>query len=157
MPGSPSNITSRLFPARASSSAARKNKAALLQAIDHWNGGNLDQYLELYDPDIGLHGFPAGLPPGAAGAKVFYEGLLTAFPNPRLTLDDVITEGDKIACRFHMEATHEGEFMGIPRTGNEVSVTGATILQFSGGKCVERWNEADMMGWMQQIGAIPSQ
>jgi steroid delta-isomerase-like uncharacterized protein len=136
--------------------STEENKAALQRAIDHWNSGNLAAYLELYDDNITLHGFPPGLPPGRQGAKLFYDGLWAAFPNPRLSLDDVITEGDKVACRFTMQATHKGEFMGIPPTGKEVKVPGITILRFSGGKCVERWNQADMLGWMQQLGVVPA-
>jgi predicted ester cyclase len=58
--------------------------------------------------------------------------------------------------------TQEGEFMGIPPSGKRVKVDGMTILYFdksssssSKKKCVERWNMPDMMGLMQQIGAIP--
>ncbi|MCK6627049.1 MAG: ester cyclase [Anaerolineae bacterium] len=133
-----------------------ENKAILQRAIANWNSGSLVAYLELYNADVVLHGFPPGLPPGIQGAKLFYEGLWAAFPNPRLTLDDVMAEGDKVVCRFNMQATHQGEFMGIPPTGKGVKVSGITILRFSDGKCIERWNQADMMGWLQQLGAIPT-
>lgn len=133
-----------------------ENKAILQRAIDNWNSGSLAAYLELYNTDVVLHGFPPGLPPGVQGAKLFYEGLWAAFPNPRLTLDEVMAEGDKVVCRFNMEATHKGEFMGIPPTGKGVKVSGITILRFSDGKCIERWNQVDMLGWLQQLGAIPA-
>ena len=132
------------------------NEAVLRRAIEKWNQGDLSGYLENYDSNVVLHGFPPGLPEGVAGAKAFYDQLWAAFPSPQLTLDDVMSEGDKVACRFSMRATHSGDFMGIPSTGNAITVTGITILRYSGGKCVERWNEADMLGLMQQLGAVPA-
>jgi predicted ester cyclase len=133
-----------------------ENRAVFQRAIDHWNSGNFAAYLEVYDANVVLHGFPPGLPPGIEGAKAFYAGMWAAFPNPRLIIDDVILEGDKLASRFRVQATHKGEFMGIPPTGKEVEVSGMTIFRFAGGKCVERWNQVDMLGWLQQLGAIPT-
>jgi len=45
--------------------------------------------------------------------------------------------------------------MGIPPTGKQVTMTGITILRFAGGKCVERWSEADFLGLLQQLGVVP--
>lgn len=132
-----------------------ENKAVLHQAIENWNKGDLASYLSLYDPNVVLHGYPPGLPPGLAGAKLFYDVIWAAFPDSQLTLDDVIVEGDKIVGRYTMQATHKGDFMGISPTGKEVVLPGITILRFANGKCVERWNQADMRGVMQQLGAFP--
>lgn len=132
-----------------------KNQAAFLQAIEQWNSGNLNAYLELYDENVVLHGFPPGLPPGRVGARLFYEGIWAAFPDSHLIIHDLILEGDRLACRYELEAVHQGEFMGIPATGKTVRVPGMTICRFEDGVCVERWNQADMMGWMQQLGAMP--
>jgi steroid delta-isomerase-like uncharacterized protein len=133
-----------------------QNQTVLQQAIQDWNSGNLAAYLELYDANVALHGFPPNLPPGREGAKVFYDMIWSAFPQPHLTLDDVLIEDDKIACRFTMQATHKGDFMGIPAMGKGITLSGITILRFAGGKCVERWNQADMLGLMQQLGAVPA-
>ncbi len=131
-------------------------KAIFQQAIDHWNNGSLAAYLELYDAQIVLHGFPPGLPPGVAGATLFYEGVWRAFPNPQLMIDQVVVEGDVLACRYRLQAIHQDEFMGVPATGNAVLVPGMTMLRFADGKCIERWNQADMLGWLQQLGAVPA-
>ncbi len=136
--------------------ATAENQVVFQRAVDNWNNGNLAAYLDLYDSKVVLHGFPPGLPPGGAGAKVFYDGLWAAFPQPRLIIHDVLGEGDKLACRFQMEATHQGAFMDLPPTGKTVHVSGITILRFASGKCVERWNQVDMLGWLQQLGAIPT-
>lgn len=135
--------------------AIAENQAVFQHAVDNWNNGDLAKYLDLYDPTVVLHGFPPGLPPGNAGAKVFYEGIWAAFPQPRLIVHDVLADGDKLACRFQMDAAHQSVFMGLPPTGKTVHVSGIAILRFARGKCVERWNQVDMLGWLQQLGAIP--
>jgi len=125
-------------------------------AIENWNRGDLAAYLEIYDTNVALHGFAPDLPPGREGARLFYAGLWAGFARPRLIIQDVIGDGDRLACRFQMEATHTGAFMGIPPTGKSIQISGMTILRFEGGRCVERWNQADMLGWLQQLGAIPT-
>ena len=127
---------------------------AVKRAIDAFNNAaDRTGYFGLYDQNVILHGFPAGLPPGIAGLKAFYGGLWTAFPDGRLELSNVVTQGDRVAMMYTFTATHQGEFMGVPATGKRVEVTGMTILRFVGDKCVERWNVADMLSLMQQLSA----
>ena len=63
----------------------------------------------------------------------------------------MVTEGDKVAIRWTWRGTHTGEFWGIPATGNEVAITGISILHIVGGKIVEEWGEVDNMGLMAQL------
>ena len=92
---------------------------------------------------------------------MFYDALWRAFPDSHLVIDDLIVEGDKAVSRYIFTGTQKGEFMGIPPSGKRVKIDGMTILYFdkssssSKKKCIERWNMPDMMGLMQQIGAIP--
>ncbi len=135
--------------------SAQENKTALERAIGRWNEGDLSGYLELYDADAVLHGYQ-GVEPGFEGIRRFYEAFWAAFPGSRITLEDVVSEGDEVACRFVLRATHEGEFNGIPATGKEISLPGITILRFADGKCVERWSQADFLGLLQQLGVVPA-
>ena len=73
-----------------------------------------------------------------------------------LAIDDQIAEGDRVVSRWTGTGTHQGEFMGVPATGNKVTVTGIGIDRIEGGKIVEHWEQFDAMGMMQQLGAIPS-
>lgn len=132
-----------------------ENGAVLERAIERWNAGDLPGYLELYDANAVPHGLP-GVEPGLESIRGYYEALWVAFPGSRLTLDDVVAEGDEVACRFTLRATHGGEFNSIPPTGKQIVVTGITILRFADGKCVERWNQADFLGLLQQLGAVPT-
>jgi predicted ester cyclase len=63
-------------------------------------------------------------------------------------------EGDKLACRFVVRATHRGPLQGIPPSGRSVTLPGITILRFRDGRCVERWSQADFAGMLRQIGVL---
>ena len=130
------------------------NRAALERAGEQWNAGNLDGYLKLYSPDVVLHGYP-GVEPGFTGVRRFYETFFVAFPGSQLIFEDVFGLADKLTCRFIVHVTHCGTFQGIPATGREATIPGITILQFQDSKCVERWSQADFLGLLVQLGAIP--
>ena len=93
---------------------------------------------------------------GKAEVRGFYEAIFAAFGSPQLTFDEVLWDGDTAAIRFTMGGTHVGEFMGVPPTGTEITLPGITILHFEGGRVIERWSQADMLGLLVQLGAVPA-
>jgi predicted ester cyclase len=136
--------------------AAGDNKAALRHAMECFSDPACrTAYFDLYTDETVLHGYP-GVEPGLESIKQFYAAFWAAFPDARLTASDMLGEGDSLACRFRIDATHRGEFLGVPSTGRPISFEGITILRFAGGRCVERWSQADFLGVLQQIGALPA-
>lgn len=129
------------------------NREALARAIDSWNRGDLTQYLRLYSDDVVIHGY-AGLDPGIANVRRFYEAWWEAFPASQLILEDAIVTSDRVACRFQITGTHGGPFQGIPPSGRPISVSGFTILRFRDGTCAERWSLVDSLALLTQIGAL---
>ena len=93
---------------------------------------------------------------GPEAVKQFISAYRQAFPDGHTTIEDQIAEGDEAVNRWRVTATHEGEFQGIVATGNRVEVTGIDIVRVAEGKLTEGWVELDGLGWMQQLGAIPS-
>lgn len=75
----------------------------------------------------------------------------------RLTLDDLITEGDKVVIRWTWHGTHQRELWGIPPINRHVTGTGITIYRFAGDRIVEKWSNDDTLGVLRQIGAVPQQ
>jgi predicted ester cyclase len=67
----------------------------------------------------------------------------------------MIEEGDRVAVRTTFEATHTGDFFGIPPTGRRVSFTGVHIMRYSDGKLIEHWGSNDDLGLMRQLGVVP--
>lgn len=80
----------------------------------------------------------------------------SAFPNLRVTIEDQVAEGDKVATRWTFRRTHWGEMMGTAATGNRVTFTGTQTDYISGGKIVESWSNWDTLGMLHQIGAVPA-
>ena len=123
--------------------------------MDVWQDGKLET-IDDYFADNFVNNTPGpGQSPDLDGLKTFAAMLGTAFSDATITIDDQISEGDRVVTRWSSTSTHSGDFMGIPATGNQVNVRGIDISRFAGGKVVEGWSEADMMGLMTQIGAIP--
>jgi predicted ester cyclase len=79
-----------------------------------------------------------------------------AFPGYQLSAEDLVVEDDRAAIRSIMTGTHQGELMGIPPTGKQVSVPLMVFYRVAGGKIVEFWMNADTLGLLQQLGAIPA-
>ena len=70
------------------------------------------------------------------------------------TIEDIIAEGDKVVARWRSRATHQGNYMDIPPTGNRIEFTGISVYRIEGGKIAESWSVEDEYGLMAQIGAV---
>ena len=120
----------------------------------YWRTGDADAFDEVVASDF-VHHAP-GLPPDLEGMKQALPMFRAAFPDMRLTVEDMIAEGDKVVDRVTVRGTHEGELMGIPASGKQVEFMETHISRIADGKIVERWGEWDALGMMQQIGAVPA-
>jgi steroid delta-isomerase-like uncharacterized protein len=116
--------------------------------------GVVDSHDAFYGDDWQGH-FP-GMPPlDAAGHKMYAKVMDTAFPDLDRQLLDMVAEDDKVVARWTAEGHHLGDFNGLPPTGNYAKSSGITIFRIAGGRIVEEWSESDMLGLLQQVGAIP--
>lgn len=91
---------------------------------------------------------------GIEGYKQHFVTITTGFPDLRITIRDM-QEENRVVARFVVEATHTGDFAGIPPTGKRVRVTGIEITRISNGRIVEGHANTDGLGLMKQIGGIP--
>jgi predicted ester cyclase len=108
-------------------------------------------YFDFYDDSLIIHGFPPNLPTNKEGFKQFIYLLWKAFPDIRIMFDDIIIEGNKVACRYNLTGTHKGEFVDLRPTDKQFRVNGMTVFSFRDAKCIERWNLVDMMSLMEQL------
>ncbi len=137
--------------------SAEAHKALIQRAVDAFNQGDWEAVDQLFAAHYVDHDrFRAGLPPGPVGVKHAWSMFRAAFPDLYASIEDLIAEGDTVAVRGAIRGTHQGELLGIPPTGKQVTVTLMDINRIEGGQLVERWGEADMLGLLQQLGAIPT-
>ena len=135
--------------------STEENKAVVHRCWDAINKHNLAGVFEDCAPDYVIHGTGVFPDMDLAGAKQLTTAFWAAFPDMHVVVEDMIAEGDKVVSRYTIRATHQGEFMGIPPTGKQVSWTGIGIDRIKDGKFVEGWMNEDNLGLMQQLGAIP--
>jgi steroid delta-isomerase-like uncharacterized protein len=133
-----------------------ENKAIIRRIVEEaYNKGNLAVVDGITASNYLFHR-PGMEVKGREGYKQqIIAGIRTTFPDLHFAINDMFAEEDKVAARYTMTATHKGEFMGIPPTGKKVTVTGISIVHFTGGKQVESWGIMDDLGMMQQMGVVP--
>ena len=137
--------------------SAEANKALVRRFYEEIDKGNLDILDELVAPDYLDHNPPPfpGLHAGLDGLKQAFRISREATPGHH-QIEDQIAEGDKVVTRLTSYGKHEGDLPGAPRTGNDLKMTSITIHRIANGKLVEKWAEKDVLGFLQQIGVIPS-
>jgi len=104
-----------------------------------------------HDPQVPTDGMS-----GPELAKSIIRTYRGAFPDLRMTIEDVLEQRDRVAIRWTAGGTHRGELNGLAPTDRSVTVTGITIQRIAGGRVVEAWTNWDTLGLMQQIGAAPA-
>jgi predicted ester cyclase len=126
-----------------STAQATSNRATFTRFIDAMNTGDPEVISntidELVEPDAQIR---TPLPIEATGAQILKEvfgRLHRAFPDLRVTVEDVIAEGDKVVGRNSVTGTHQGEYMGIPPTGKSVTYNEIFIVRFVNGRIAETW------------------
>ena len=136
--------------------STEQNKALLHRIFEEgMNQNNTAVFDELVAPNYVNYGFP-GLPPGPEGFKIAVNMFVSAFPDFRVTIEDTMADGDKVASRGLFTGTHEAAFQGIPPTGKRISVSYMDIWRIENGRFVENWVVLDMLGLMQQLGVVPA-
>jgi steroid delta-isomerase-like uncharacterized protein len=91
---------------------------------------------------------------GPAAPLAAVAPLLAAFPDARFTVEEVVVEGDRVAVRWRFGGTHQADFLGVPATGNQVSMFGITLLRVAGGQIAEAWTVQDTVGLLTQLGVL---
>jgi steroid delta-isomerase-like uncharacterized protein len=121
-----------------------------------WNKGNLSVAEELFAPTYAHH--DPSTPDVGRGPESEKERATlyrTAFPDFRLTAEDIIAEGETVVARWSCRGTHKGDLGGIASTGKQFTISGVSIARFANGKMVEGWVNWDALGLMQQLGVVP--
>ena len=133
------------------------NEATLHAAVKAFNDpAHREGYLELYSPDVVLHGYPRGVV-GLEGAKTFYSQLWAAFPDARLAVDDVIAKADELAARYRLSGVQAEDFYGARVTGATTEFEGIAWLRFQDGRAVEVWQTSATLDTLTRLAARASQ
>jgi predicted ester cyclase len=133
------------------------NKAILRTYVETtFNQKQVDRADDLVASDYVDHAALPGQAPGLEGAKQKWAMYLAGIPDLRVTIEELVAEGDKVAVRRSYEGTHQGELLSIPPTGKQVRIGGISIFRLAEGKIAEHWEQLDRLALMQQLGVIPA-
>ena len=136
--------------------SAEQNKALVRRFVEEVQSqGNIDALDEICSPEFVNHSAPPGVPSNCEGVKQLTAMFRQAFPDSYFTVEDMMAEEDKVATRKTFHGSHQGEFMGIPPTGQQVSMGLIDIVRIADGRVVEHWAVGDNLGMMQQLGIVP--
>jgi steroid delta-isomerase-like uncharacterized protein len=138
---------------RTQSKVEEQNKALVKRWHELWVKGDFEALKEVAAPEFVWY-----LPSRSINTKSLEEMievgkmLHKAFPDMALSSEEVHAVGDRVIVRDIFRATHQGEFAGIPATGNKLELSGTCIWRIENGKLVEDREEFDMLGMYQQLG-----
>lgn len=125
---------------------AEANTALVRRYIDEaWNQGRVDVLDELCGP-----GFESGHG-GTEGMKAAIRWHRTSFPDLRLTIEETIADGTRVAYRWVARGTHQGDYEGLAPTGRTIAVTGITIVETADGRIVRDVGETSIAGLTEQL------
>jgi len=123
--------------------------------VDGLNRGSISAADQVFAPDCVIHINGSPEPNlSLGGFKEMVSGLLGAFPDLLFTVDNQIVAGDKVATRWTAKGTNSGAFGPVPATGRHVQISGLILDRVVDGKVMERWEQWDQMGMMQQLGLV---
>ena len=133
--------------------ATQENKVLVRRFIDEvFVKGNPDAVEKLVTSDFTPHSW-GNMPPGVEPLKQAIGRVHAGLTGASFKIEDMIAEEDRIAVRVTAHGRHTGDFMGMPATGKEYTISETHIFHVRDGKVAEHWRDADMLGMMRQLGA----
>jgi predicted ester cyclase len=131
----------------------KENKNVVLRFYDCFARGEFGTIAELISPDFVSHRTTGDI--SAKDMAKDTEMLFTAFPDLKLTVEQLVAEGEKVAFFEIAEGTHKGDYKGIKPTGKNFRMRNSCILKIHDGKWKEAWTNIDEFNLRQQLGVIP--
>ena len=130
------------------------NKALVRRAIGY-NHGAVDDGADIFAPNFVAY-MPGQPPMDRASFERFVAGVAEGLPGYTYEVHDQIAQGDLVVNRVTWRGVHTAALAGVPATGRSVELRGINMFRVRDGRVVEQWAQLDMLGLLQQIGAIPT-
>ena len=120
-----------------------------------WNQQNEAAIDEMFTPGSKSHGFPDAdsVLVDAEAFKAVRRNFCGAFPDLHVDVEEILTEGDRVAVRWKVTMTHTGNHLGFPASGKKATLAGSTFALAKDGKILEGWNYMDLGGLIQKLQA----
>jgi predicted ester cyclase len=120
-----------------------------VRQLNEHNGGDAANFLT---PDMQWYGGTVGTVSGRANVAGLFAGVVAAFPDAHITIDDIFGQGDQVVVRMVVSGTQEGPILGIPASGRHVQWDGVDIYRLSDGKISNIWAGDDWTAILNDTG-----
>jgi steroid delta-isomerase-like uncharacterized protein len=135
----------------------QENKAIVRRLVEEaQEGGKLHVIDELISPDFVDHSAWPGIPTTREGVRQIFGMFQAALANLQVIIHDQIAEDDRVVTRKTLRGTHQGALLGVPPSGNVITIEVIDILRLKDGQITDHWNLVDQHGLLQQLGIVPT-
>ena len=137
---------------KAQAEVEEQNKEIVVRLYENIDKQKFEEALAAFAPDAKMYGFGGYGPANPQELRPIFPMWFTAFPDYTHHIHDLVTQGSKVVARIMYSGTHEGDFLGVPPTGESIEYLGIHVHTIEDGKITESWVLEDMLGLMQQLG-----
>jgi steroid delta-isomerase-like uncharacterized protein len=133
-----------------------QGKSIIHRVLDEaFTQGNLAVVDELVAPNGISHHSSWGTPANRMGLKQLMAMLRMAFPDLSRTVEDEITQDNKVAAHWKIRGTQTGIFLGNPPISKPIVVEGLIYVCIENEQIIESWLMIDQMSVLQELGLVP--
>ena len=138
---------------KAQAEVEEQNKGLVKRMYEVWEKGDFEAYKEVVAPEYVWYLPSRSNEPKSREETIEFGKMLhNGFPDFAYSIEELIAVEDRVISRFIFRGSHEGEFQGIPATGNKIEISGIMMTRIENGKIVEDREEFEALGFMQQLG-----
>ncbi len=138
---------------KAQAEVDEQNKELVKRMYEAFEKGDFEAYKEVVAPEYLWYLPSRSTKPRSREETIEFGKMLSnAFPDFSYSIEELIAEDDIVISRCIFRGTHEGEFQGIPATGNKVEMSAFMMTRIENEKIVEDKEEYDGLGFMMQLG-----
>ena len=138
-----------------------QNLSAVEQLVSAFNHKDIMAYTNVYAPGAMYYGSGGGDAMNVDGIRSFFSNVFKAFPDGKITVEDLVAKGDKVFYRLLFTGKNTGIMMGMegepdmPATNKMVECRSIGIAKFEDGKIVQEWENFDDLRMLKQLGVFP--
>ena len=138
---------------KAQAKVEEQNKAIVSREWDAYSKGDYEAFKQVVAPEYVWYDPSGSVKPRSLEETIEYGKMLRkSFPDLSFSIEEMFAGGDRVVSRYIMRGTQQGEFAGLPATGNKSEMSGIMIHRIENGKVVEEREESDMLRFMEQLG-----
>lgn len=130
------------------------NKRVVRAIEEAWDAGKFDELPQYFASNFHSHAGLPGMPQDLETRKMIHGMAMSAFPDRKVEIQDMVAEGDKVVVRCRTTGTNTGGFpaYGADANGAKIDFEWISIYRIEGGKAVEHWGVNDAVTLLMQLG-----